>query len=72
MARRPFTVLVATDGSPQARAAVAATVSFPWPDGACAHAAGADSWPQRQSSVTIAVHRVLHVIMRVIAALHPP
>jgi len=29
-----FHVLVATDASPQARAALAATVAFPWPDGA--------------------------------------
>jgi nucleotide-binding universal stress UspA family protein len=39
MARtRPFRVLVATDGSPNARAAVAVAVSFPWPRGARAHA----------------------------------
>jgi nucleotide-binding universal stress UspA family protein len=31
--RREFVVLVATDGSPEARAAVAATVAFPWPSG---------------------------------------
>ena len=36
---RPFRVLVATDGSPHARAAVAATRLFPWPDGA-----RADGW----------------------------
>src|SRR5262245_23234762 len=28
-----WTVVVGTDGSPEARAAVAATVAFPWPDG---------------------------------------
>ncbi len=32
--RRPgFTVVVATDGSPQARAVVAAAAAFPWPEG---------------------------------------
>ena len=31
MRRRPFHVLVATDGSRQARAAMAATLAFPWP-----------------------------------------
>ena len=33
MRKRPFRVLVATDGSPQARAAMAATLAFPWPRG---------------------------------------
>jgi nucleotide-binding universal stress UspA family protein len=33
MRKRPFHVLVATDASPQARAAVAASLAFPWPDG---------------------------------------
>jgi nucleotide-binding universal stress UspA family protein len=37
MAKHPFTVLVATDGSPQARAAVDAAAVFPWPDGSRAH-----------------------------------
>ena len=32
MRRRSFHVLVATDGSPQARAALATTLAFPWPD----------------------------------------
>lgn len=36
--RGGFGVLVATDGSPQARAAVAVTVAFPWPRAARAHA----------------------------------
>ena len=31
MRKRPFHVLVATDASPQARAALAATLTFPWP-----------------------------------------
>lgn len=34
---RPFCVLVATDGSRQARAAVHAAVRFPWPRGSRAH-----------------------------------
>ena len=33
MAKRSFNVLVASDASPQARAGVAATLAFPWPDG---------------------------------------
>jgi nucleotide-binding universal stress UspA family protein len=35
--RRQFTVLVATDGSPEARAAVALTAAFPWPEGTRVH-----------------------------------
>jgi len=37
MARRRFPVLVATDGSPQARAAVEAATVFPWPRGSTGH-----------------------------------
>jgi nucleotide-binding universal stress UspA family protein len=33
MRKRPFPVLIATDASPKARAAVAASLAFPWPDG---------------------------------------
>jgi nucleotide-binding universal stress UspA family protein len=33
MTKRPFCVLVATDGSPEAHAAVAAAATFPWPAG---------------------------------------
>jgi nucleotide-binding universal stress UspA family protein len=33
MRKRPFRVLVATDASPQAKAALAAVLAFPWPDG---------------------------------------
>ena len=33
MRKRQFRVLVATDASPQARTALAATLAFPWPDG---------------------------------------
>jgi hypothetical protein len=39
-------------------------------DGACAHVAGSDISPPRQKSVTIAAHRVVLVILRVIAVLH--
>jgi nucleotide-binding universal stress UspA family protein len=37
MAQRRFPVLVATDGSPQARAAVEAAITFPWPRGSTGH-----------------------------------
>jgi nucleotide-binding universal stress UspA family protein len=37
MAQRRFPVLVATDGSPQARAAVQAATAFPWPRGSSGH-----------------------------------
>ena len=37
MAQRRFPVLVATDGSPTARAAVEAAVAFPWPRGSSGH-----------------------------------
>lgn len=49
--RTGFHVLVGTDGSPQARAAVAATVAFPWPRGARVHGVvarggwGGAEWP---------------------------
>ena len=33
MRKRPFNVLVATDASPQARAALAGALAFPWPHG---------------------------------------
>ena len=46
MPKRAFPVLVATDGSPQARAAVAATVMFPWPDGTRAYGVVAQSVPR--------------------------
>lgn len=35
--RNPFRVLVATDGSPHARAAIATALTFPWPPGATVH-----------------------------------
>jgi nucleotide-binding universal stress UspA family protein len=37
MAQRRFPVLVATDGSPAARAAVEAAIVFPWPRGSTGH-----------------------------------
>ena len=37
MAQRRFPVLVATDGSPAARAAVEAAIAFPWPRGSTGH-----------------------------------
>ena len=37
MAQRKFPVLVATDGSPAARAAVEAAIAFPWPPGSTGH-----------------------------------
>ncbi|HEY7140622.1 MAG TPA: universal stress protein [Methylomirabilota bacterium] len=37
MAQRRFPVLVATDGSPQARIAVETAVAFPWPPGSTGH-----------------------------------
>ena len=37
MAQRRFPVLVATDGSPQARAAVETAIAFPWPRGSAGH-----------------------------------
>ena len=58
MARRTeFTVLVGTDGSPSARAAIAAAAMFPWPRNARVHAvvarqeAGAGA-PRKRSGVT--------------------
>ena len=46
MPKRSFAVLVATDGSPQAQAAVAATVRFPWPEGARAYGVVAPRLPR--------------------------
>ena len=37
MAQRRFPVLVATDGSPPARAAVETAIVFPWPPGSTGH-----------------------------------
>jgi hypothetical protein len=59
---RPFRALVATDGSPHARAAVAATRLFPWPDGA--RTDGVVAWPipgmlGRRRSVRTALTRSL-------------
>ncbi|MGH7357668.1 MAG: universal stress protein [Candidatus Rokuibacteriota bacterium] len=45
MAKRPFPVMVATDGSREAREAVAATAAFPWPDGTRAYGVVASRLP---------------------------
>jgi nucleotide-binding universal stress UspA family protein len=45
MAQRRFPVLVATDGSPQARAAVEAAAVFPWPTGSTGHGLTARGTP---------------------------
>jgi nucleotide-binding universal stress UspA family protein len=53
MPKRSFTVLVATDASRPARAAVAATLAFPWPDDTRAHGvmvgavSGRNRWGRR-------------------------
>src|SRR5207249_1522835 len=46
MPKRSFPVLIATDGSAQAQAAVAATVRFPWPNGTRAHGVMAQRLPR--------------------------
>ena len=45
MAQRSFPVLVATDGSPQARAAVEGAIAFPWPRGSTGHGLVARATP---------------------------
>jgi nucleotide-binding universal stress UspA family protein len=45
MAQRSFPVLVATDGSPQARAAIRAATAFPWPRGSQGHGVVARGTP---------------------------
>jgi nucleotide-binding universal stress UspA family protein len=45
MAQRRFPVLVATDGSAQARAAVEAALVFPWPHGSTGHGVVARATP---------------------------
>lgn len=62
MRKRSFAVLVATDGSPQAQAAVAATVTFPWPEGARAYGVVAPRLPRMtgsRRSVRAALTRLL-------------
>jgi nucleotide-binding universal stress UspA family protein len=62
MGTRSFNVLVATDGSPQARAAVAATARFPWPDGTRVYGVVASRVPRTASwrrSVRTALSRSL-------------
>jgi nucleotide-binding universal stress UspA family protein len=48
MRKRPFHVLIATDGSPQARAAMAASLAFPWPDGTRARGVMVTAIPGRK------------------------
>jgi nucleotide-binding universal stress UspA family protein len=45
MAKRSFAMLVATDGSPQARAAVETAIGFPWPPGSSGHGVIARATP---------------------------
>ena len=45
MAQRSFPVLVATDGSPQSRAAVETAIAFPWPRGSSGHGVVARATP---------------------------
>ena len=52
--RRKFRIVVASDGSPQSRAAVAAAVAFPWPSGAEASAVVATGDPRPRWSPTVA------------------
>lgn len=52
--RRRFRIVVASDGSPQSRAAVAAAVVFPWPDGSEASAVVASGGPRGRWSPSVA------------------
>jgi len=60
--RRRFPVLIASDGSPQAQAAVHTAVNFPWPagaDGSGVVAWGGPRWPSRISAeVALGAQRV--------------
>lgn len=78
MARRSFHVLVATDGSPQARAAVTAACAFPWPEGARASAVIARTvplvaeWPAAvDAAVTLVRDREARRARRVLAQRWP-
>lgn len=59
---RRFRIVVASDGSPQSRAAVAAVVAFPWPRNTEASAVVATGDRQARWSPTVAVgvHAALH------------
>jgi len=52
--RRKFRIVVASDGSPQSRAAVAAAVAFPWPGNAEASAVVASGGPRGRWSPDVA------------------
>ena len=45
MAHRSFPVLVATDGSPQSRAAIETAIAVPWPRGSSGHGVVARATP---------------------------
>src|SRR5689334_10312577 len=72
MRKRSFNILVATDASPQARAALAAALAFPWPDGARAQAvmvssvAGLNRWrrPARAALMPWLRHEAIRVQRR--------
>jgi nucleotide-binding universal stress UspA family protein len=59
MRKRSFHVLVATDASPQARAALATTLAFPWPEGTRVQGVmvsgvpGLDRWRRRARAAII-------------------
>lgn len=64
MSQKQFAVLVATDGSEQARAAVATALRFPWPDGAQVYGITARIVPMevRRSLVLAALDRTAEAI----------
>jgi nucleotide-binding universal stress UspA family protein len=60
-----FRVLIATDGSPAARAAVATALAFPWPAAARAHAVIARRTWETAGRAAYAVGALTHVLHRV-------
>jgi nucleotide-binding universal stress UspA family protein len=63
MPQRGFPVLVATDGSAPARAAVEVAIVFPWPDGSSGHGIVASRTPVL-TDATPAVWEALHMAAR--------
>jgi nucleotide-binding universal stress UspA family protein len=61
MAQRSFPVLVATDGSPQARAAVDAAIAFPWPRGSSGHGVIARATPVLTDATPVVWDALLEV-----------